>query len=151
MNVGTSGKHITPVPTFLVYNNMTAQEIFDKVAIHLLTQNAKSWASSEGWSEHMISTCSYRGDFGRMCAIGCLIPDERYTNSIEGGSVQSYQVKNILYDMSIEEHIDMLVRLQYVHDGIAVSEWRNKLRQVAKEYSLNTDCLDKDYDKTENI
>lgn len=28
--------------------------------------------------------CRYRGENGRMCAVGCLIPDALYRNSIEG-------------------------------------------------------------------
>lgn len=121
---------------------MTKQEVFDKVSFHLLTQNAKSVARMEIWKNLDTTTCSYRGDGGRMCAIGCLIPDEKYTNIIEGGSVESFRVKAIMYDIGLCEHMEMLIALQYVHDGKKVSEWRSNLKQVAQQYSLNSDCLD---------
>lgn len=130
---------------------MTAQEVFNKVSIHLLTQNAKSLKSSGSSREHNITACSYRGDDGRMCAVGCLIPDERYNIDIEGYSVESYRVKDMLDDINLKEHTRLLCRLQYVHDGIDVNEWRNKLKQVANEYSLNSSCLEKEYDKAGNI
>ncbi len=47
---------------------MTKQEIFDKVATHLLTQNEKALNSVGG--------CVYRTDKGLKCAVGCLIPVE---------------------------------------------------------------------------
>lgn len=132
---------------------MTTQEIFDKVAVHLLTQNEKSTETMRHIEPTSPSTinCRYRGAEGRMCAIGCLIPDHKYDPRIEGGSVDSHRVLEVLYDIGIQEHSIFLIRLQHIHDGIEVIEWRNKLKQVAQQYSLKSDCLDKDYDKATNI
>lgn len=55
---------------------MTNQEIFDKVATHLLSQGKRSALGGVG--------CAYRGDGGLQCAIGCLIPDELYRYELEG-------------------------------------------------------------------
>ena len=46
---------------------MNRQEVFDKVAIHLLTQNAKALNSG--------GLCVYKTPNGLRCAVGCLIPD----------------------------------------------------------------------------
>ena len=51
----------------------TSQEVFDVVAKHLLTQNAKSM--DDPWDE----MCAYRGENGRRCAVGALIPDDLYS------------------------------------------------------------------------
>ena len=48
---------------------MNTQQIFDKVATHLLTQNARS--AAEG-------SCLYRSPSGLKCAVGCLISDSVY-------------------------------------------------------------------------
>ena len=47
------------------------QEVFDRVASHLLTQSARSLLPDG-------SGCAYRGANGRMCAVGCLIADYEY-------------------------------------------------------------------------
>jgi hypothetical protein len=46
----------------------TAQEVFDQVATHLLTQRQRSTTKGN---------CAYRGDDGLKCAAGCLLgPDD---------------------------------------------------------------------------
>ncbi len=60
-------------------NDMTPQEIFDKVVNHLRAQGAKSEM------DHPVAglMCAYRGIQGRMCAVGCLIPDADYLPTME--------------------------------------------------------------------
>lgn len=57
-------------------NQAEAQEIFNKVATHLLTQGKRSVASD--------GSCMYRGPEGTKCAIGCLIEDDEYHPLLEG-------------------------------------------------------------------
>lgn len=118
---------------------MTKQEIFDKVATHLLTQNAKSMNASG---------CAYRGAEGRKCAIGCLIPDEDYTPRLEGKTVMTATSKiNVAtaVNKSIRAKtlitLKFLQRLQAVHDLWPVEEWRNKLAEVAKDFELDAGVL----------
>lgn len=65
-------------------NNMKTdfkQEIFDKVAKHLLTQKARCTDSKTG-------ICLYFDPETKMkCAAGCLIPDRDYSESFEGQRV----------------------------------------------------------------
>jgi hypothetical protein len=49
---------------------MAEQEIFDRVAVHLLTQKVHSING--------IGECCYRGNNNTRCAVGCLIDDEEY-------------------------------------------------------------------------
>ena len=61
---------------------MTAQEIFDKAAVGLLTQKAKSYlVNPDDGTES--STCAYRGANGKKCAAGFCIEDSLYTESME--------------------------------------------------------------------
>ena len=58
---------------------MTNQEIFDKVYIHLITQN-------QPCTDPNTKQCKYK--IGKLrCAIGCLIPDDDYNYRLEGCGV----------------------------------------------------------------
>ena len=62
----------------------TAQEVFDQVAKHLLTQMKKSVAkrAAESASDSK-DYCMYRGFDGTKCAAGCLISDDEYKPEFE--------------------------------------------------------------------
>src|SRR4051812_610560 len=102
---------------------MTDQEIFDKVATHLLTQNAKSLLLEPGQP----ISCLYRGREGKKCAIGCLIPDELYTPYIEGKRIFTLpmEIRKVLEEgaTSTSSRIELLGELQDVHDAWNVVEW----------------------------
>jgi hypothetical protein len=101
---------------------MTAQEIFDSVVNHLLTQNAQS-QNSRG-------SCRYRGPNGTKCAVGHLIPDEVYHPDMEGRLVGAF-------DFGISpEHYNLLRGLQGVHDFHPVEEWEQQLKRVALAFEL---------------
>jgi hypothetical protein len=118
---------------------MDRQAIFDKVATHLLKQNAKSRGPMG---------CQYRGSGGRMCAIGCLIPDDKYNDTYEGLVVPKRE--DIGYDdegrlfrtlqecigAETDEDIDFLRALQVVHDGSEPGSWAIALREFATKYGV---------------
>lgn len=104
-----------------------SQQMFDKVAKHLLTQNAKS-------------RCLYRSQEGMMCAIGCLIPDDLYSPNMEGIWVE----RLVAYFPELEKFIPDLAladRLQSIHDVCASSRWRGELRRAAKDFHLSDKIL----------
>lgn len=122
----------------------TSQEIFNKVARHLLTQNEKAQKGIH---------CMYRLTVKRMnkegveesvtlkCGAGAMIEDEDYKVEMEnkpiGYLVGGEQISRLNYD----SHDFLLSRLQAVHDGVDVCEWKNKLGAVGREFKLNTDVL----------
>lgn len=110
------------------------QAVFDQVARHLLTQNAKAWVRSTT-GEY---ACRYRTPDGLKCAVGCLIADAEYTPMMEGKG--AYGVARD-YARSAR-HVHMLTRLQQVHDRSDVKDWPEELRGVAEALGLNTDVLD---------
>ena len=57
-------------------------QIVKDIAAHLAKQREQS-KKVRGDND---SYCSYRGDEGLMCAVGCLIPDEMYNVDLEGMS-----------------------------------------------------------------
>lgn len=117
------------------YVEVTNQQIFDKVATHLLTQQARASDAKDN--------CRYRQD-GLKCAVGCLIPDDRYSADIEGGSVNTLAARGRLDEVlgfEVGKTLYLLRALQHVHDDIAVSSWKSELILLAKLFDLNTDAI----------
>jgi hypothetical protein len=112
------------------FETMTEQEVFDKVAEHLLTQNAQSLGPSSTKPNGM---CAYRGNNGLMCAAGCLIPDDKYKTKMEEFGwdvlVKSGRVPSSNFEM-------LIVRLQNLHDNFPVVEWKKKLKAIAEQHNL---------------
>ena len=103
---------------------MTEQELFDKVSNHLLKQNKHSMDSDK--------SCKYRGNGGRMCAIGVLIPDELYHPWMDSGCT----LMRITEIIDLREHYELCCRLQDIHDFDGPAEWPAELADLAEEFGL---------------
>lgn len=112
--------------TLKTLSQATAQEVFDQVAKHLLTQNAKSVTFNEDYGKDF---CMYRGDNGLKCAAGCLIGDDEYRNDMEDYLYSSLRE-------SPEEHQELITRLQCIHDQREVKEWKSELKSLAEDTHL---------------
>ena len=68
----------------------------------------------------------YRGPDGTSCAVGCLIPDDKYNPNMEEKNVQFIIAMNYGLDKTIfnEKNLDILMQLQWVHDTKA--NWQSK-------------------------
>lgn len=122
---------------------MNAQQIFDKVAAHLIKQNEPSRGVDQ-----CRYRCLYRGPNGKSCAVGCLIKDEYYSAALEGKGIRRPAVQEAVkmsLDMTTRDFFNverLLSELQRVHD-IAVfgcndyaSYWPKSLQKVATEFGL---------------
>lgn len=116
---------------------MTNQQLFDTVATHLLTQRTRSIATKNG-----VTRCAYRGRKGTRCAIGCLIPDDRYDAAFEGFAVSKPEILKAAGLRSAQQFL--VVELQQIHDMISPSLWRGALRIAAREFRLSPSVLDKE-------
>lgn len=125
---------------------MTKQEIFDKVATHLLTQNKKSYLP--GYNNTSISkACAYRGEDNCKCGIGILIPDDKYDPSLESKTVINNDVLLSLEDGIDREDVEIiqfLSHLQCIHDLCPIEEWKFRLTVVAEDYGLSFASVIKD-------
>ncbi len=99
----------------------TPQEVYDYVAAHLLTQNAK--AQGEIGSAN---GCLYRAPEGRKCAAGCLIPDDLYTPAMEGRGIADSIVAEGLERVP-QGALGFLRSAQLIHDHRDPPEWRDAL------------------------
>lgn len=107
-------------------------KLIDKIATHLAKQQKRS-ESKAG--------CAYRGKGGTMCAVGCLIPDELYTDRIEtltySGMMQddtTAAVREHLLKLLVEEPFTDVTPLEFYsaaqqfHD---VGDYENCIREPA--------------------
>lgn len=131
---------------------MTQQEIFDKVAVHLLTQGRKSVTG------RINNHCMYRGIGNTKCAIGCLIPDKLYDFTLEGITVNSRPLLKVLIEAKVidndpallnqiggvieNEIFISLIALQKIHDTTAPQDWKHNLNNYALRHGLNTLAID---------
>lgn len=129
---------------------MNTQELFSKIANHLLAQNCLS-EDTDG--------CVYRAPNGMKCALGILITDEVYAsyerdddpeedevphttnNILEGGSMLYNECVRKAVETSIgrtleETEVLLLCALQQTHDSNEPSHWRSDLLSVSKEFEL---------------
>lgn len=112
---------------------MTTQEVFTKVATHLLKQNRRSLLIDESDD----GTCAYRGKDGLQCAAGVLINDEQYDETLENNASDSVVVSMALERSGVEAADLWLVRkLQRIHDKYQPEEWSYQLYELAKACKL---------------
>jgi hypothetical protein len=78
--------------------------------------------------------CVYRGANGCKCAVGCLIPDDKYSPDLEGHGVATTTIREVLGDYL--EHGNMLVSLQRIHDNYQPNMWEEQFLVLANHYSL---------------
>ena len=113
---------------------MSPQEIFNKVAEHLLTQNQLA-VNYEG-------TICYKTDTGLKCAIGCLINEVYYCYEIEHNTIKNIIKLNICPEYINYDTLDFLNVLQSIHDYHYPQYWYEKLKHTAVQFNLNLKILE---------
>jgi hypothetical protein len=115
---------------------MMMQEVYDRVAKHLLQQMRPAKEINPKTGKVI---CKYRVDNGDSCAVGCLIKDEFYRIYVEGSGVEAFFVQEALGYSGIaitEEMVCMLTKLQRLHDTTVVENWALGLCEIAIYFGL---------------
>ena len=124
---------------------MDRQTIFTRIRDHLLSQNFRC--------QDLPSTkCLYRNNAGAKCAIGCLIPDDRYDPKFEdlGGLPVNTLVKDLLTELYDVQFVDLgadnpghfssdyffLDWFQFLHDQEPIEKWESLLREKCEHWNL---------------
>jgi len=127
--------------TLETLHDATAQEVFNQVAHHLLTQGRQSIGpyGNEDF-EGPTTGCAYRGTHSDKCAAGCLMSDEEYQVSWEGKSWGR------LVEMKIapDTHDWLISRLQHIHDSSQPQNWQGELNELAESQGLTPYYLPKE-------
>lgn len=110
--------------------DMTAQEVFEASAVHLLNQSEKS--------ENQEGLCVYKGEGGLSCAAGIFVKD--YEKEMEGfcGTPWGEMIKD--HNQS-KKHYSLVVDLQNIHDDKPVPDWLCKLKSLGTREKLGIDFL----------
>lgn len=113
----------------------TAQEVFDQVVVHLITQGRPS---KEG------GFCTYLNKEGLKCAAGCLISKEEYTTLHLADSNRKLWSVLARNGVVPKEHVELITWLQQgAHDswGISGNPLTDSLRKIATKYKLDTSSI----------
>ena len=105
----------------ITINNLaesTAEEVFEYIKHHLLTQMEKC-VDDKGH-------CLYRNEQGLKCAAGCLIPDDMYDPVLEDKRWHSL----VLQKFVPTEHMELIRKMQDIHDEMLVSDWEFALNEI---------------------
>lgn len=116
---------------------MTNQEAFDKMVTHLRTQGMRCMGLINkdpeiGYPE-LGETCVYRGEGDMRCAVGCLIPDDQYKDTLEGTSVEGI-VDHVAALKGIS--VELLGDMQVTHDDHPLDDWEYRFEQAATDFEL---------------
>lgn len=107
---------------------MKLQEIFNTVWNGL---------KSQGFEQSLVdgNTCVYRGDAGRKCAAGWLLPDEEWSKTFNAKRIA--QVPFFNNNFNIDE-LDLIFRLQTAHDfAYSPHDMKIRLLSVAEHHKLD--------------
>lgn len=102
------------------------QETFDIVVSHLRKQGRRSIGVN--------GKCAYRSADGCQCAVGCLIPDDKYEAWMEGFSVYEHRIRDLIE--SLGHDASLCDSLQTIHDGYGVDLWESRFKAIAKDHDL---------------
>jgi len=105
---------------------MTNQELFDFVVSSVIKQGGPSVALTNGQIE-----CLYRSPEGRKCAVGFLIPDDKYTPACESHLPRWLRRKGFIENIS-DYQLNMIDRLQYAHDEASAGEFIDTFLSLCK-------------------
>jgi hypothetical protein len=126
------------------------QELFDQCVTHLLTQNEQGTDDNDN--------CVYRGQGGKKCAIGGILPDSLYEPCFENHQAslvlirikhpranvptrESCLTNGWLLPITKTKFLKLADELQIMHDEVYVEDWYNSLLNIGKEFNLRLDVL----------
>lgn len=128
------------------------QQLFDRAVAGLARQGFQ-----QSFDEAQ-DTCAYRGSEGMRCAMGHVLPDDKYQPEFEGKNAKDLMISHTVgdepeltvYDLlqvpvsearQVDEHeiIDFLYELQQCHDShlsMSAGGMRRQLQWLADEHGL---------------
>jgi hypothetical protein len=118
----------------------TDYDVFNYVKEHLLNQNQRSL---DPWSLQ----CQYRSqtEDGKvlMCAVGCLIDEDLYSEKIENLSASNEDVMKAIRGSITNWKVnsDMLGELQNIHDEYEPDNWSLKLEYLESYFNEDNEYI----------
>ena len=110
---------------------MRRQEFFNGVVKHLRKQK-KPAQKPNGY-------CFYRVPHTKLkCAIGAMIPDDKYDEGMEGLGVTSLMddYPSTVPIRNTEDNRQFCLELQEIHDFTSALKWEERFQEFAKKWNL---------------
>lgn len=112
---------------------MNRQELFDRIVAHLRAQGEQAKDPDDG--------CVLKTEDGLRCAVGCLIPPEKYDPYLENEALDFDIPGGALHTILREEGVQledmmMLMLFQEVHDRSIPEEWEREIKALAHRYDM---------------
>jgi hypothetical protein len=117
---------------------MGRQDVFDYAARHLMTMGRACMRLTALGEE-----CMYRDGKGGACVVGAFIPDEVYSERLEGhgiGKLALYITDPVVRDF-LMRHAHLLWCLQRIHDQAPAAHWLSALHGLAMDLHLSSAIL----------
>lgn len=110
---------------------MNYKKIFNIISKHMLEQKVRS-SNEDG-------LCFYKCEDGRMCAIGCILPDDHpglklHCNIEE--LLKLFPDLRKVWDIRYKDDIIFLKELQLIHDKQNPLKWKEYLKKFAEKYHI---------------
>ena len=121
--------------TLATLHEYSAQQVFDYISNHLLTQGEKCQEIDDIGDG---PSCKYRNSDKQSCAAGCLIGPMEYTMDFEGKDWGTHVNDGRVPDV----HHGLISSMQKVHDTCNADNWYEGLLDVARIYGFSTFKLD---------
>ena len=121
--------------TLKTLSEATDQEVFNQVAVHLLTQGQKCGVQRGDDDTKFVCYYSYNG---MACAAGCLMAPEEYAEDFEELSWGTL----VADGHAPSEHEDLIAKLQEVHDNHSPAHWYDSLLNLAFDFKLSPAVLE---------
>lgn len=111
----------------------TDQELFNVMVAHLRAQGTTA-----------ITDCisAYHGEDGRRCPVGAIIPDDLYSQRMEGKDITQLAKASWVdpeLNMMFRWHHNLLNAMQLVHDTMLPEVWERQFQFIAAKYNLLLD------------
>lgn len=109
---------------------LTRQEMFDISYRGLASQGWENSINSSG-------SCSYRGINGLKCAIGWLIPDDKYKSHMDRGKTSIGRKPSVMKAARIsKDDLYFATQLQMIHDGYGGIKLKKSMDEFAEVHNL---------------
>lgn len=109
-------------PTLWNLDQFTPMQVVEFVRNKLMEQGRRSTTIDN-------DSCMYRGHDNTKCAVGHLIPDDKYREEFEKNNIATLVLDFPEIDLS-NDWVVLLVELQKIHDNVLVCNWEHSFNYL---------------------
>lgn len=126
------------------YSDTTLNVVREEASL-LAREQVEDWVDTEDLQVDLFYDILPTKNCDAMCAVGCLILDQFYDESMEGSAIEpNEEVLNSVVRSNpawkiTEKSFIMLKKLQQIHDGMPVRDWETALAVISQNFDQYND------------